>query len=191
MNIRVALVVLSLTPTTVPLLADPISPPTTVGVANTVPSSYANQILEELHRTNASEIEMGKLAQAKAISPSVQAFAQTLVTDHEEAQKKVTNVASDRNVSIGQSNEASSGQTATTYKDDSISRLNTLKGAEFDRLYLKQMIDGHTKVIKTLRGAESKLGNAKDVQKLVTELIPVYERHLSKANDLLKNLNKK
>ncbi len=71
---------------------------------------------------------MGKLAQSKSSTPEVQAYAQTLVTDHEEAQKKVTNLASDRNLSIGQSNETSSGETATTYKNDSMAGLNSLKG---------------------------------------------------------------
>jgi putative membrane protein len=174
-----------------PLRADPISPPSDLNVKNTVPSPLATQVLEDLHRTNAMEIEMGKLAQTRASSPEVQAYAQTLVADHEEAQKKVTNLASDRNLSIGQANQTSSGETATTYKNDSIGELNTLKGTDFDRSFLKQMVTDHTKTLKMLRAAESKLTDAQDVKKLTVELIPVLERHLSKANDLLKRVGKK
>jgi putative membrane protein len=170
--------------------ADPISPPDRVGVPSTVPSVFADQILTDLHRGNAKELEMGKLAQAKASTPNVRAYAQTLVTDHEEAQKKVTNIASDRNLSIGEANETSSGETATTYKNDAMAQINTLKGKKFDVAFLKEMIADHTQMSKMLRNAESKLDDAPDVKKLVMETIPVIERHLSKANDLLKQIQK-
>jgi putative membrane protein len=166
--------------------AGPISPPNRIGVENTVQNPFANQVLADLHRTNAMEVEMGKLAQSKSTTPEIRQYAQVLITDHEEAQKKVTNLASDRNLSIGESNETSSGETATTYKNDSLAQLNSLKGREFDRAFLKQMVADHDKSAKMLRSVLSTLDDAPDVKSLVTQLIPVIEKHLSKANDLLK-----
>jgi len=102
----------------------------------------------------------------------------------------VTNLASDRNLSIGQSNQTSSGETASTYKNDSMSSMNGLKGNDFDRAFLRQMVADHRESSKMLRGAESKLSDTPDVKKLVMETIPIVERHLSKANDLLKLIEK-
>jgi putative membrane protein len=178
---------------TVPLVwaADPTSAaPDRLGVESTVPSPTANQVLTDIHRINAMEIDMGKLAQTQASSPAVRGYAQVLVQDHENAQKRVTNLASDRNLSIGQKNETSSGESATTFKDTSIAQLNSLKGAAFDRAFLKQMVSDHNDAAKMLRSAESKLSDSPDVKKLVTSLIPVIEQHLSKANDLLKKMGK-
>jgi putative membrane protein len=172
------------------LAENPMSEPNRVGVQSTAQNPFANQVLLDLHRTNAMEVDMGKLAQSKSNTPAVREYAQDLVTDHEEAQKKVTSLASDRNLFIGESNETSSGETATTYKNDSMNQLDMLKGDDFDRAFLKQMVADHTKSDQTLRAAQSKLDDAPDVKSLVTQLIPVIERHLSRANDLLKQAEK-
>ena len=69
-------------------------------------------------------------------------------------------------------------------------QLNTLKGNEFDRAFLKQMVADHTKSDQMLRAAQTKLDDAPDVKSLVTQLIPVIDQHLSRANDLLKQAEK-
>ncbi len=161
-----------------------------LGVESTIPNAAATQVLMDLHRINAMEIEMGKMAQSKSPTAEVRQYGATLVTDHESAQKRVTALASDRNVSVGQKNETPSGESATTYKNDSMSHLNTLKGKAFDRAFLKQMVADHTQAAQMLRRAESMLADANDVKMLVKEVIPVVERHLSLANDLLRQVEK-
>ena len=56
-------------------------------------SKTATRILNDLHKTNAKEIALGRLAQDRATTASVKEYAQMLVTDHESADKKVMDFA--------------------------------------------------------------------------------------------------
>jgi putative membrane protein len=172
--------------------ADPIAVPDRTGINATVPNAAANQLLTDLHRINAHEIEMGKLAQSKSPDQSVRDYGHMLVQHHEAAQKKVIALASDRNISLGQANElTTTGQNATTHKNSQMSKLDSLKGEAFDRGFLKDTIEGHSQTLKKLRSSAAKLTNAPEVSALANGLIPVIEKHLGRANELVQQVGKK
>ena len=185
-----SLIVFSIVTSPGAFAADPMPPASAPSAQSTVPNPEANMVLTELQRSNAAEIEMGKLAQSKSPNASIREYGQTLVSDYQDAQKKVIALASDRNLSFATANDTSSGESASPHKNAAMESLNTLKGAAFDRSFLKQMVADHTKVVSMLRDARPKLTDAPDVEAFVVELIPVLEKHLSKANDLLKQAGK-
>jgi predicted outer membrane protein len=100
---------------------------------------------------NMAEIELSRMALDKSSNPAIKAFAQTIIDDHGEAGNKLKTVAS------GQSIEwpAQLDDKHRKIADD----LPKERGTDFDRDYLKAMIDSHQDLAAKL---ESRL----DVQSL-------------------------
>jgi putative membrane protein len=99
---------------------------------------------------NLSEIELSRMALDKATRPDIKAFAQMMVADHGAADdrlKTVTGHAIDWPVQLDQKHRESADELARK------------QGADFERGYLKAMIEGHQNFAALL---ESRL----DVQSL-------------------------
>lgn len=62
-------------------------------------------------------------------------------------------------------------------------KLHELQGEQFDQVYLKFMVQGHEKAIKTLTEAHEKLEDP-DIRELVGDLIPILGQHLELAQHL-------
>jgi len=91
---------------------------------------------------NMAEIELGKLAAGRAVNEEVKRFGQMMVDDHTAAAGKLKTVATAHNIPL-----------PTEIDDkhrDLRERLSKLQGAEFDREYMKAMVDGHEGVIDKL-----------------------------------------
>jgi putative membrane protein len=91
---------------------------------------------------NMAEIELGKLAAGRAVNAEVKRFGQMMVDDHTAAGTKLKTVATSHNIPL-----------PTEIDDkhrDLRERLSKLQGAEFDREYMKAMVDGHEDVIDKL-----------------------------------------
>jgi putative membrane protein len=84
-----------------------------------------------------AEVAMAKLAQEKAASADVKAFAQKLEKDHTQANTELKQVASQKNITL-----PTAPSKMHQAKHDKLSKLS---GAEFDKAYVAAMLEDHQK----------------------------------------------
>src|SRR5579883_3255982 len=87
-----------------------------------------------------AEVQLAKMAEKQAGSDDVKRFAARLIKDHTEANQQLMDIAKDMKLAVVQGvNKEQREQMAT---------LSKLKGADFDREYLRTMVMDHEKAIK-------------------------------------------
>ena len=88
-----------------------------------------------------AEVQLGKLAAERSQDPDVKAFGQMMVKDHTEANDELKQ-ASPAGVQLPTQLDEKHRELAD--------RLTKLQGEEFDREYMKAMVEGHEKVADQL-----------------------------------------
>lgn len=145
------------------------------------------KIVAHLHHVNQMEIDLGKTAQ-KTGTATVKSYGQTLVTDHQSADKDLTAFAKRHQLSSIPSDKP---QTDADKQDDKdmqaqVSKLKSLKGAEFDREFLNMMATAHDKELTKIDTSISAASDP-DLQTMLKTVKPVLQRHADQARDLQKN----
>lgn len=102
------------------------------------------EFVREMLETGTAEIQLGKLASARASSPDVKKFGDMLVSDHEKSADRLEQIATSHGV---QATELPLSDDHTKLLD----RLSKLSGPEFDREYVAAMVDGHENVVDKLQ----------------------------------------
>ncbi len=119
-----------------------------------------------------AEVELGKVAAQKGSSDDVKKFGQRMVDDHSKANEQLQQVASSKKISL---------PTGLSAKDKAtLSRLDKLSGAAFDRAYMNTMVRDHTKDVSEFR-KEASRGSDPEVKKFAQDTLPTLESHLSEA----------
>jgi putative membrane protein len=131
--------------------------------------------LNEVITNGRAEIKYSELAEKKADSLKVKAFAAQLILEHKKFGAKLEEAA--RNMDIAVSKELTSGQKGA------IEGLSKLSGAEFDRAYLSRIIEDHERGVKAFE-AEAERGNSEEVKKLCSDALPRLQKHLKRAREL-------
>jgi putative membrane protein len=101
-------------------------------------SADARHFAQQAGTAGLTEVTLGKLAQERAQSAPVKAFADMMVRDHSKSGAELKQIVSRYNVDMPTTLDAEHQQL--------FDRLKALKGAEFEREYMKAMVDGHKKV---------------------------------------------
>jgi len=122
-----------------------------------------------------AEIELSKLAQQKTADAQIKSFAATMVTDHSKAGDSLSVVAKKKNITLPNTMDADHQKKF----DD----LNKLTGADFDKAYVKTMIDDHKGALKLMRD-EAKDGDDADVKAFATKTAPIVQMHLDAINKI-------
>jgi predicted outer membrane protein len=103
--------------------------------------SDTDKFIEKAALANMAEIQLGQLAETRAQSPEVKAFAQMMVTDHTKALDELKQAAGTATI-----------PSALDKKHQKLhDKLSKLSGAEFDKKYMEAMVDGHKDVTKMLK----------------------------------------
>lgn len=123
---------------------------------------------------NLYEIESGKLAETKAVNEECRKMGTMLVTDHTKQQDMLKTAAAASVPSV---------TLPTAMPPEHQAHLEALKGAtgaEFDRLFLAQQKEAHTKMLAALRSyAES--GDSPSLKAFAAKAAPGVEQHLNKV----------
>jgi putative membrane protein len=138
---------------------------------------------------NMAEIELGRMAQNQAASAEVKQFAQMVVNDHSKALDELKPIASRQ----GTPTVAQMSDDKRELRD----RLSKLQGAEFDREYMRAMIDAHEDVVDHLqtRANEDRFGENKgqttpertddavemQINQWAAKVLPTTRHHLEEA----------
>lgn len=129
--------------------------------------------LGQIHHMNQKEIQLSKMAQEKAQSKQVKDFAQHVITDHQSADRKVTDMAESQNVKLPDFQLAG-------YEKAISDQLDKMKGSQFDQAFLKQMDLEHKMAVQELELVRS---SAKDPQitSLIDGILPTIREHQKSA----------
>lgn len=109
-------------------------------------SDEEKQIVAHLHHVNVMEIGMGKLAKQKATA-AVKRFGDMLIKEHSTADKELKTFAKKNGLAkipMHKPQTEAEKQEAKQMKD-SMAALKKLKGADFDREFLRLNVEGHEK----------------------------------------------
>jgi putative membrane protein len=158
--------------TLVGVLALALAPQFASGAA---PDSAKDFVADAIKGDN-SEIMMGQLAEQHGGSQGVRAFGQTLVTDHGKAKADMVKLAASMNVT------PSADPKPEAKKE--YDRLAKLSGAEFDREFIKGMVEDHRKDVAAFE-KEAKAGHA--ASKIAADQLPTLKKHLEMAENLEKH----
>jgi putative membrane protein len=119
---------------------------TTVGTSgeSVAVSNADRDFVNDLTVAGNAEVELGKLASTRGGNAQVKEFGQLMVKDHMSAGDQLKQIASRSNVDAGAAAIDDKHQALIT-------KLSALKGADFDREYMKAMVDGHQDVLDKLQ----------------------------------------
>jgi putative membrane protein len=104
------------------------------------------KIVAHLHHVNLMEIDMGKHAKLKGTA-AVKRYGEMLIKDHSTADKELMAMAKKKGLAKIPADKPATETEKQEHKDqhDAMTALKKMKGADFDREYLRMMVDGHEK----------------------------------------------
>jgi len=178
-----------------------------------------NEFLMKAMESNRAEVELGRLALTKAQDQRVKDFAQMVIKDHQDALKRMHQVASGgANVTMPSADTpAESNGNESEHHPESMQqghvqlspnyqqlydRLSSLSGDEFDREYIKAMVQQHRKDVGEFEreagasasnfpepGREKPAAENMDAPTIAREFLPTLKKHLQDAENLEKELH--
>ncbi|MEO5699460.1 MAG: DUF4142 domain-containing protein [Casimicrobiaceae bacterium] len=120
------------------------------------------------------EVEFGKLAAAKATDPGVKAFAERMVKNHGEANKKLMDLSQSKGLVQ---------PTAIRPGDQrEMDKLESLSGAQFDEAYLTNILADHKADVRDF-DKHAKRADDADVKKFAADTLPTLQEHLRMAEE--------
>jgi putative membrane protein len=133
-------------------------------------------IVAQMAMANMAEVEMGKLAQAKASSAQVKTFAQQMIDDHTKALGEVQALATAKGVTLPAALDAKHKAKAD--------KLSALSGEAFDKAYMKDAgVHDHQAVTKKLNQWQVSAKD-QDIKALAGKMLPTVQQHLHSAEQL-------
>jgi putative membrane protein len=117
-----------------------------------------------------AEVALGKMAAAKGIDSKVKDFGKMMVMDHSKANNELMAIAKAKNIALPTALDAEHQA-----KSDS---LNKLTGKDFDKAYVKAMVEDHQKTLDLMKG-EAANGKDAELKGFATKTAPVVQTHLT------------
>jgi len=127
----------------------------TAGTAGSISSGDKNFVNDQLSGGMA-EVQIAQLTKDHAASPEVKEFGQMMIDDHTKAGTELKQVAAQYNVdTVDESKEFDKHK-------DAMDRLSKLRGGEFDKEYVKAMVDDHQNAVDSLESRVDSTASLKD-----------------------------
>lgn len=118
------------------------------------------------------------MAAERAKNPGVKAFGRMMVQDQSQTNRELAQIAAQLSILPSQQLDLKHQYLAD--------RLSAAQGAEFDREYLKAMVEGHEEVLNKLEMRASQDGSA--LAEWATRMQPKVQQHLDRARQLQQQL---
>lgn len=159
--------------------------PTTIfAQAASAPTLDDPTIIAIFDAANTYDIETGSVAVKRAHSKVVRDFATMLIRDHRNVRTQGRSLAASlkltptppRNFALAKSHKAA------------MASLKKARGAEFDRVFLRQEIDFHNAVIDAVTNTLLPAIQNAQVKDLVTKVAPAFVAHRDRAQSLLNEI---
>jgi putative membrane protein len=136
-------------------------------------------IIKNAAKINLASQKYAEIAQQKAQNQELKQFAQTLESDHQQAQQNLQQIAQKHNVDLPTSVDEKCKEEA--------SRLQALSGEQFDREFAKGAVQGHAMAIAFLQKATS---NAQDseLRQYTQQMLSKIRQHQSKGRQIAQSV---
>jgi putative membrane protein len=154
--------------------------PAAVLPAEVSSKSTSATILEQIHQADLKEIAIGKIAEGKASSDEVRAYADQLVKDHTTANQMVIETAQKKGAHLHEPSRRAGNREKLAEQ-----KLSSANGAQFDRLFLEQTSADHKRLIRELK-QEREDASDDDVEALIDKIMPILQQHQDLAQILMK-----
>ena len=136
------------------------------------PESFASQAAI----IGKAEIELGQIALKNTQDEGVRKYAERMVKDHGAADKKLKAIAAKENLQLPQSLDA---------EHESLKmKLQSLKGADFDRAYMSAMAKGHDKAVALFESVSQQPQMSGELKQFAASTLPTLEQHKEMAHSL-------
>jgi putative membrane protein len=152
--------------------------------ANPAMNSWSDSnIVAWLEAGDKNEVQLGKLAEAKAIIPGVREFAKELVTDHSKSERDVRALATKAKVTARPANNDSTLKNG----EDLLKKFTAMpKGTDWDSTFVQHEADEHQHDIADARALQNQTKDPQ-LKQLIADELPVLQKHLDDAQKLLGN----
>ncbi|HYE54674.1 MAG TPA: DUF4142 domain-containing protein [Chitinophagaceae bacterium] len=125
------------------------------------------------------EVQLGNQAQQKAMSQRVKDFGAMMVRDHTKANEELKAIATAKNYRMPDS--------LMPKHRRHVDHLNGLTGEEFDREYIRMMVEAHKDDIDEFEDASKKAKDA-DVKAFAAKNLPILRMHRDSATAIRRTL---
>lgn len=122
-----------------------------------------------------TEIMAARLAQTQGKSAKVKSFAATMLADHGKANDQLKDIAQKDGYTISMS--------PTSDQQNSLAKLRSLHGKDFDTAYTQMMMKDHRDAVALFQ-TESTSGMDGDLKSFAAHTLPTLQHHLALANAL-------
>jgi putative membrane protein len=135
-------------------------------------SSADERFVKDAAAGGMMEVELGKMAAEKAASDKVKEFGRRMQDDHGKANNELKSLAANKGVDLPKTLEGKHKKT--------IDRLSKLSGEEFDRQYMRAMIDDHKQDLQKFE-READKGKDGEIKQFASKHVPILKKHLELA----------
>jgi len=179
--------------------AGSVALPDTTPSPPALPTTEAG-VVDLLKTIDNGEVEAGQLAKTKASNAKVKSFAQSMVNDHSTSLKKLDRIkiGPDSGTTTMMPETSSIVTTLQSKHQELMSRLQSLSGAEFDRVYMDEMVNAHQQVLDLVHQLQGSAQSAQwsstdttkagSVAQYLSEKARGVEKHLDRARTVQSSL---
>jgi putative membrane protein len=128
-----------------------------------------------------TEVKLGQLAADQGNSDDVRKFGKRMVDDHSAANKDLVALLSKKGMTAPKE--------MTKKQQELFDHLSKLRGPEFDKAYIKHMIEDHKEDVGLFEGM-SKSGSDPDLKAFASKSLPTIKEHLKLAEQIQGKLGK-
>ena len=137
----------------------------------------SQDFIQEAANSSLMEIELGKYAQQNAQNPRVKNFAAMMVRDHSQASETLKSLASGKNITVP--------TTMENNHRDQMSGIQKKTGAEFDKEYMKVMVDDHEKSVDKFKKFAEDENADPDLKSFATQTLSTLLVHQDSAKKIM------
>lgn len=137
------------------------------------------KLMREIAEADLAEVQAGKLAASKASSDEVKKYGQHMVDEHGKHLKTAQAMAKKKGVQMPSA--------PAKDQQEALNKLQPVSGAEFDRLFMQQMVKDHERALRLVQNAAKKAKDA-DFKADAEQTAPVIEKHLEEAKRIAASL---
>jgi putative membrane protein len=171
-------------PDEAPERTDVVGPPPRDDIgfeATTADPTEANgtdrEFVEAMKRHTRMKVELGQLAQKRAQTDSVREFAATMVREHQQMDAELQKLAAETDRDAARPDDHADDVQAAR------SRLEQLTGGEFDREYMRLMVEEHEHAVRRVENRAARAEH-EPVRQWAERRLPTLRSHLERARDI-------
>jgi putative membrane protein len=140
-------------------------------------SASAKEFVEKAGTSGLAEVEMGELGAQKAKNGQVEAFAKRMVADHTKANQELVTVSKGKGVQVPSSRTDMHKAMVEKFQQQDA-------GKNFDRAYMKQMVEDHKAAVELFETAADDEKLDLDLRSYAKRTLPTLRDHLKQAQTI-------